>query len=163
MQYQPIAIVGDLPPYPVVLLLTLLASQFPTWIPFFMPHKVSPDRVWKNEKVSKEYTSKRRREMRLSAGGSPFCLGTALGLVNALENVREVAIPGLSVPFHVSHGTHDYGVPVTGTEYLLEHSTTPEDKRGVNIIEGAYHDLLSDDAREEIVASIIDWMDSNIE
>ncbi len=127
-----------------------------------MPNPVSPDRIWNNEDVAKEFTSERRRELRLSAGGKKFCLGTALGLVNALEKAREEAIPRLTVPFYVGHGTNDFGVPISGTEYLLEHAATPEEDRCVNIIEGAYHDLLSCESREETLRSMIEWMNSRI-
>ena len=137
--------------------------------------------------------------MQLSAGGLKLCLGTALGVVNAMEKVREEAIQGLSVPFYVGHGTvsaslqamqaqiyiytistkafslhtffysrfnlylqNDFGVPIAGTEYLLEHSATPEDDRCVNIVEGGYHDLLSSEMREKVIGSMIEWMDSRI-
>mmetsp|Transcript_10720 Transcript_10720/g.16173 ORF Transcript_10720/g.16173 Transcript_10720/m.16173 type:complete len:343 (-) Transcript_10720:934-1962(-) len=154
------AIIADLPPPPIVAFLTVLANNFPTHTPFFMPNPVSADRIWDNVDVANEFTSDRRREMQLSAGGKKLCLGTALGVVNALETVREVAIPGLNVPFYVGHGTKDYGVPMAGTEYLLEHASTPEEDRCVDIIENAYHDLLSSEAREKILDSIINWMNN---
>jgi hypothetical protein len=159
-----VAIVGDLPPPPVVAILTVLAAFFPTWVPFFMPDTISNERMWKDEEIMKEFTSDRRKEMRLSAaGGSKFCLGTGFGLVEATKDIREKVIPGLSVPFYACHGTDDYGVPVAGTEYLMEHASTPEEDRCVNIIEGERHDLLTEGSREETVASMIDWMNSRIE
>jgi len=154
------AIVGDLPPPPVVSFITMLAHKFPTWTPFFMPNPVSPDRIWNNKEVAAEFTSDRRREMQLSAGGKKFCLGTALGLLNALEKAREEAIPGLTVPFYVGHGTNDFGVPISGTEYLLEHADTAEKDRCVNIVQGAHHDLLSDESRQDILQSMIGWMNN---
>ncbi len=155
-----IAIIGDLPPSPVLAVLKGLALVIPRSTPFFMPHVVSPERIWSNPKVREAFTSPRRKEMYLSAGGKKFCLGTALGLLNALDNLREVVIPGLSVPFYVAHGTKDYGVPLAGTEYLLEHSTTSEDDKCVRIIEGAYHSLLCEDDRMDTMKSVIDWMDN---
>lgn len=157
------AIIGDLPAKPVIDFLTLLAYYYPTWSPFFMPNPVSPDRIWQDEEVMKEFTSDRRREMNISAGGKKFVLGTALGLLNALERVREDAIPGLEVPFYVGHGTNDFGVPLSGTEYLLQHAATAEEDRCVNILDGGYHDLLSEENREETVGSVLDWMDSRVD
>lgn len=157
------AIVGDLPAAPVITLLTALAKIYPTWIPFFMPNTIDSSRIWSIEKVRKEFTSDRRKEMRLSAGGQKFCLGTALALVTALEDVRKDVIPGLNIPFFVCHGTNDYGVPISGSEYLIEHSVTEEKDVGVNFVQDEYHDLLSEKSRKEVVISMIDWMNSRIE
>ena len=156
------AIFGDIPPAPVVLFLTSLAKLYPTWNPFFMPHTVSPERIWRNEKVRKEFTSDRRREMALAGGGRPFCLGTALGLLNAVKSVEKEVIPGVTSPFFVAHGTKDVGVPVGGTKYLVEHAKTPKEDQCVRIIEGGFHDLLSEDDKEETAGALIDWMNSRI-
>lgn len=155
------AIIADLPPQPVVDLLTILAHLFPAWTPFFMPNPISPDRIWDNAEVAKEFNTARRKEMRLSGGGEKLRLGTALGVVNALEKVRE-AIPGLTVPFYVAHGTNDFGVPIAGTEFLLEHAATPKEDRCINFVVGAYHNLLSSKYRQEILDSMIKWMDSRM-
>ena len=142
--------------------LTLLANLFPTRTLFFMPDPVTADRKWDNEEVIKEFTSERRKEMELSAGGRKYCLGTALALLNALKAVREEAIPGLNVPFYVAHGTKDYATPISGSEYLLEHAATLEEDRCVNFVENAYHDLLSSKFREDVLNSMIEWMDGRI-
>lgn len=153
-----VAIIGDLPPKPVVIVLSALAKVYPKWTPFFMPHPVSPGRIWKNEQVRKEFTSGRRTEMGLDGSNQKFCLGTALGLLNALKAVREEVIPGLTVPFFVVHGTQDEGVPIAGTEYLLEHASTPESDRLTRIIDGGYHCIFSEDDKEETAKAMIDWM-----
>lgn len=153
---------AKLPSTPIITVLTGLATLFPTWIPSFMPNSVTPDKIWKNENVMKEFTSARRGEMSLNGGGRALCLGTALALVRTLQNVREEAIPGLSVPYFVAHGSHDFGVPLAGTEYLVEHSTTPEEDRSVRIIDGGYHCLLSEDDREDTAGALIDWMNSRV-
>ena len=154
------AIIGDLPPPIVVFVLrNLLAPVFPKSTPFFMPHPVSPDRIWKNELVRAHNSSEEERALGLQGGGKAFRLGTASGLLSAMEVLRTEAIPGFTVPFCVGHGTEDYGVPIAGTEYLLEHSSTPKDLRGVRLVEGGYHDLLSDDTRKETVQFIIEWFD----
>ncbi len=145
------------------MVLSTLAKMFPTWTPFFMPNPVSPERIWRNEKVRSEFLHGKRTRFALDGSGRKFSLGTGLGLLNAIENVQKEAIPGLSIPFFVAHGTHDYGVPVTGTEYLLKHATTPDENRCARIIEGGYHDIFSEDDREETAGAMIDWMNSQIQ
>mmetsp|Transcript_7039 Transcript_7039/g.8018 ORF Transcript_7039/g.8018 Transcript_7039/m.8018 type:complete len:350 (+) Transcript_7039:224-1273(+) len=156
------AIIGDLPPTVIVKLLTYLASKYPTKTPFFMPATVSPERIWRVDEVREYFTAPREHEMRLHGGGNKFCLGTALGLLNALEESRTKAIPGLTVPFAVAHGTNDYGVPIAGTHFLLDHSVTPEEDREVRILEGAFHDLLSEESSDETMEFFIKWMSSRI-
>ncbi len=157
-----IAIIGDIPSPPVVTFLTSLAYVFPQWTPFFMPDPVTPERIWRNEKVREIFISDRQKEMYLTASSKKFCLGTGLGLLNALDEVRATAIPGFSAPFYVAHGTKDYGVPLEGTEFLVEHSTTGENDRCVKIIEDGYHCLLSEENRLETAKSLVDWMDSRL-
>jgi len=157
------AIIGDLPPKPVIFILRyFFAAIAPRWVPFFMPHTVSPDRIWKDEKVRSRNTSKRALSMGLHSGGAKFRLGTAVGLLTALEEVREVAIPGLTVPFAVAHGTDDYAVPITGTDFLLENANTPEDDKAVRRVEGGYHDILSEETKVETMMFFINWMSGRI-
>jgi len=156
------AIDGDFPPAFIVFILDkILKPFFPTWTPFFMPNPVSADRIWKNEDVRSHYMSVKQRG--LGAPGRKFCLGTASGLLSAMTVVKEKIIPGLKVPFCVAHGTHDIAVPISGTDYLLKHSTTPENERAVRKVENAYHDLMSEVTKEETLQFVIDWITDRIE
>ncbi len=101
--------------------------------------------------MRERHTSEEVRAMRLSSGASPFCLGTAAGLIKGLAFVREHVIPEFKVPFSVCHGTNDWGVKIEGTEFLIEHCLTKEEDRRVKLIPGAYHDLLGDPTRENTV------------
>merc|ERR1712013_947010 len=142
------AIIGDLPPCAVVFFLKHgLAPIMPERTPFFMPHPVSPDRIWSDDNVRAIMSSDEVKKMRLSAGSVPFCLGTAVGLLDALEAVQKDVIPSLEVPYSVCHGMMDYGVKVEGTEYLVKHVLTKEKDKHVNFVDGAMHDLLSDPKR----------------
>jgi hypothetical protein len=106
------AIIGDVPPKPVVWALRYgLAPFFPRWTPFFMPHPVSAERIWK-ELEPREYHA--NDPSPLNKGGEPFCLGTALGLLTATECVRNDVIPGITVPFTINHGDEDASVPIEG-------------------------------------------------
>lgn len=157
------AIVGDLPPYPVYFTLRyILAPLLPAWRPFFMPNPVSADRIWRDPAVLKQRVDPRMAECAIGGAGQPFRLGTASNLVCALEAARTKAIPGLKVPFCVLHGTADYGVKIEGSEYLWEHSATPNEHREFHRIEGAYHDLLSDPERKTVVQKTIDWLERRL-
>eukprot|EP00540_Astrosyne_radiata_P017597 CAMPEP_0116831678 /NCGR_PEP_ID=MMETSP0418-20121206/5474_1 /TAXON_ID=1158023 /ORGANISM="Astrosyne radiata, Strain 13vi08-1A" /LENGTH=352 /DNA_ID=CAMNT_0004460963 /DNA_START=107 /DNA_END=1165 /DNA_ORIENTATION=- len=158
------AIIGDLPPAPVVFVLRyMLAPIFPAWIPFFMPNPINPDRIWKDKAVLQAQLESKAHEWGLDASGSPFCLQTAVNLLEALENVREVTIPALNTPFCVMHGTSDYGVPMEGTKYLEEHAKTPENERDVWYPEGAYHDLLGDPVAEQVIARLAAFFDKRLD
>ena len=131
-----LAIIGDRP-HPIVAFI-LKNINAPTIIPearpCFVPHPIAPGRVWKDEIVTSLQTSDKEKERGLQACGEKSRLGTAVGLVNVLEAVRNEDFPGFEVPFRVSHGSDDFGVPVADTEYLLENAASKE--RKVNIIEG---------------------------
>jgi len=158
------AIDGDFPPAFIVFILDkILKPFFPTWTPFFMPNPVSADRIWKNEEVRSHYTSDSAQKRGLGAPGQKFCLGTGSGLLSAMAVVKEKTIPGLKVPFCVAHGTSDIAVPISGTDYLLKHSTTTESERAVRKIENAYHDLMSEVTKEETIQFVIDWITDRIE
>ena len=152
------AIHGELPPAPVTFILQYgFAPFFPRWTPFFMPHPITAERVWKLEEPRAYFTD--TTEMHgLSQGGVPFCLGTALGLLLALRTVQKI-IPDLTVPFHSNHGTEDHGVPVSGSEFLVAESKTPKDCQHFNKIEGGYHGLMSEPDAAKYVASEISFIE----
>jgi len=157
------AIIGDLPPLPVVWTLRYgLAPMFPKWTPSFMPHPVRPERVWTDERIREMASSPRIRDMGLSAGGKAYCLGTAVALLNVTEAVRSKVIPGLNMPFCTVHGTQDLAVPIAGSEYLMEHSATPEKDKALLRIEGARHDLFSEPNAEDVVSQMLKWMESRM-
>ena len=74
--HAPAIIPPDLPPKPIVSLLTALSRSYPTWIPFFMPNPVSTKRIWRDPKVFSIFDSHERRTMRIEGGGKPFRLAT---------------------------------------------------------------------------------------
>jgi len=156
------AIIGDLPPKSVIFVLkNILKPMFPTRTPFFMPHPISAERIWRDEKIRNAFDLS-SCDLGLHASGRPFCLGTAVGLLTALKSVRTTIIPDLSVPFCVLHGTEDYGVLMEGTDYLLLNAKTAEHDQAVRKIEGAYHDLLSEPTKKDTVQFIVDWIRARI-
>ena len=156
------AIIGDLPIYPVVVLLTWLGKYYPTWRPFFMPNPVSPDRIWKDPLVRECYCDKTKPANVVDGSGIPFRLGTGVQLLRALEDVRTNIIPQLTTPYMVIHGTEDHGVPISGSEYLYKNSLTASDQKEFIQMEHAYHDLLADPTAEISMTHIMNWMDRRI-
>jgi len=151
------ALAGDMPAAPVVWFLRYgLAPFIPTWTPFFMPHPISADRIWKEEEVRAHSVNPENRRG-LSNGGVPFCLGTAVGLVDALQASNEL-FSTFRMPFHINHGNEDHGVPISGSQLLMEQSLTPQDKKELNVVEGGYHALLCELDAEKTIQHEIDWI-----
>ena len=67
------AIEGDLPPLPILWFLRyILAPMFPTWTPFFMPHPITSERIWK-EVEPRAYYSNPKNIHGLSRSGIVSC------------------------------------------------------------------------------------------
>ena len=153
------AIVADLPPYPVYLALRyVLAPLFPTWKPFFMPNPLPPERIWSDPEVVAARTDPANPDTRIDGSGTGFRLGTAANLVRALQAAEHTAIPGLTVPYCVVHGTDDLGVPVRGSDYLWATALTPEMDRAFLRKDGGKHDMLADPAAEEAMEFFLEYI-----
>lgn len=159
----PAIVPADMPPWPVYALLRYgLAPVFPKWTPFFMPNPVSPDRIWADKNVLKLHMAPRDVEMQIDGSGRPFRLGTAVGLLLALQDSRSLSIPGLTVPFCSIHGVKDAAVPVAGTDFLADQAATPKEDCSVYRLEESYHDLLGDPAAEQVMDLMIAFMDDRV-
>mmetsp|Transcript_15405 Transcript_15405/g.23489 ORF Transcript_15405/g.23489 Transcript_15405/m.23489 type:complete len:346 (+) Transcript_15405:98-1135(+) len=159
------AIIGDLPPYPVVFFLRYgLAPFFPTWTPFFMPNPIPADRVWRDPEARALHTQSRVVDTGLTGAGAALRLGTGVQLLVALETVRTDVIPNLSVPFLIQHGSMDLGVPISGMEYLLEHAKTANADRVSKRWEGSFHDLFGEPApvAEEVVDLMVEFVNARL-
>jgi alpha-beta hydrolase superfamily lysophospholipase len=152
---------GDMPAWPILSTLRyILAPMLPRWTPFFMPHPITPERCWKEVEARETYTDQSKLNG-LSKGGEPFCLGTAVGLINVIESAQEL-FSTFDVPFHINHGTDDYGVPYRGSEQLLKQSKTPTSDKELNIVDGGYHGLFSQLDAEDTMRHEIEWMEKMI-
>ena len=157
------AILGDMPPPPIRWILRyVFAPIIPRSTPFFMPHPLPPERIWKLDVVREACTDPEARRRGLENSGKKMSLGTALGVVTAMECVSSEIVPGLAVPFCVHHGTMDEGVKAIGTEFLVEHCATEAKDQSVNMVEGALHNLLSDDTKDQTVETILNWMNTRV-
>jgi len=151
------SIEADLPPKPVELFLRYgLAPFFPTWTPFFMPHPITSERIWK-EPEAREYFSDPEKSHGLWRGGVPFCLGTAVGLLASLKEAQRIS-HSFRLPFHISHGDQDYGVPLSGSQHLYNNSKTPVEKKSLNIVVGGYHGMFSQPDAKDILGHEIRWI-----
>jgi len=157
------AIIGDLPPWPVLKLLVFLAGRYPKWRPFFMPNPVSADRIWRDPEVLAKRTDPKYLATQIDGSGIPFRLGTGVNLIRALETVRKNVIPELTTPFLILHGTKDFAVPIEGSDFLWEHAATPAAQRKFLRKEGAFHDLFSDYVAEECMQDVLDWIHQRLE
>lgn len=156
-------IVGDMPGFPVYQVLRyFLAPAFPKWRPFFMPNPVSPDRVWRDKRALKERTDARYLEMGIDGAGQTFRLGTALAMAMVMDDVQSKAVPGLNVPFCTIHGTEDIGVPIEGSELLMEKSVTPDDQKEFHAMDGLYHDMFTDFKAEECIGHWTKFMEKRM-
>ena len=151
-----------------------------------MPHPVSSDRIWKEEEPRNYYDGGNDG---LSLGGAKFRLGTALGMLEALETVRQDVIPGFKVPVMINHGTDDKSVLIDGSIYLFENCATPAEDKTLNKvsllylshhmlfsfrlgpivltiawaqIEGGYHDLYSQKDAEETMKLELKWINEQL-
>jgi len=152
---------GDMPAWPIVWILRyILKPLLPLWTPLFMPHPITPERVWKEAEPRENYTDQSKIHG-LSKGGKPYCLGTAAGLIAALQSAQEL-FPTFRVPFHINHGSDDYGVPFSGSQQLFKHSITPTSDKELNIVIGGYHGLFSQLDAEETMTHEIEWIEKMI-
>ena len=152
---------ADLPPKPVIWFLQYgLAPFWPEWTPSFMPHPITSERIWKLEEPRK-YFSDHKEMHDLSRGGVPFCLGTALGCMLSLQDAQK-CVPNFKMPFHISHGTSDYGVPISGSQFMFDSSQTPDADKQFNPVEDGYHALYSQLDAEQTMKHEIDWILSMI-
>jgi len=151
------SIEADLPPKPVELLLRYgLAPFFPKWTPFFMPHPITSERIWKDPEA-RAYYSDPEKMHGLSQGGVPFCLGTAVGLLTSLQEAQEIS-RSFKLPFHVNHGDEDHGVTLSGSQHLYDNCQTPGEKKSLNIVAGGYHGLFSQTDAKDIIDHEIQWI-----
>lgn len=151
------AIEADLPPKPVEWFLRYgLAPLFPRWTPFFMPHPITAERIWKDEEA-RAYFSDDEKMHGLSVGGKPFCLGTAVGLLVSLREAQRIS-HSFRLPFHISHGDEDHGVTLSGSQHLYKHSETPEAEKSLHVVAGGYHGMFSQEDARDILDHEIQWI-----
>jgi acylglycerol lipase len=71
----------------------------------------------------------------------------------------EEAVPRLTLPLLLMHGTDDRLVPPDGSDMLSERAGS-EDKTYLRY-EGLYHEILNEPERERVVADMAEWLDAH--
>ena len=122
-----------------------------------------PDRIWRDERAKAWFSGEEYTKHGLDEGGKKLLLGTALGVVVAMENVCKEVIPNFSSPFCIIHGTDDDGVPITGSEFMMKTATTPEEDKELHPLEGTRHDTLSDPRAEEAMGHWVNFLKRRLE
>ncbi|KAL3929974.1 MAG: hypothetical protein SGBAC_011973 [Bacillariaceae sp.] len=171
------AIYADLPGFPVYQILRyVVAPLIPTRRPFFMPHPISPDRIWRDPRVMAHFNGHDYTKYGLDEGGKKLRLGTALGCVVAMENACNHVIPNnnnsndnsknhanFSAPFCIIHGTKDEGVPIAGSEFLMAAAATPAPDKELHAMEGTTHDVMADPLAEEAIGRWVNFLKRRVE
>lgn len=155
---------ADLPGFPLLQILQFLALIFPRWSPFFMPDGVAPDLVWRDPAVVELRTDQNNAATKLDGTGTLLRLGTASNIVDALENVKNEAIPGLDIPFMILQGTEDAVAPIAGAEFLFANAATVTSDKEFLRKEGAFHDLTAepDSIAEECLQDVANWINKRL-
>ena len=108
------------------------------------------------------YTDPSRKKMQLDGIGEPFRLGTAVNLLEGLEDARSNSIPGYKQPFCIVHGDEDAAVPISGSKLLFENSSTSEEDKEFVVLESAYHGILADPKAEEAMKHMVAFVDARM-
>lgn len=92
----------------------------------------------------------------LIAGESqPFA--TAAAIVRADERLKR-ELPNLTTPLLIIHGTADKAAKVSGSQHLYERAGAKD--KALMLYEGRYHDPLNDVDKEQVLSSILKWLDA---
>jgi alpha-beta hydrolase superfamily lysophospholipase len=81
---------------------------------------------------------------------------TVAELANTISAFHD-AVPRLTLPMLLMHGTDDPIVPPHGTEMVNERAGS-EDKTFIRY-DGLYHEILNEPERDRVVGDIADWLD----
>lgn len=68
----------------------------------------------------------------------------------------------IEYPFIIVHGTNDLVIPVSGSEYLFNTASTAEENKSLMIVEGAYHDILTDVFGTPQEEELMKWITSRV-
>ena len=83
---------------------------------------------------------------------------TVAEMVRADERLEE-SFGQFTLPLFILHGTQDKATKFSGSQQFFD-SAASKDKT-LKLYEGAYHDLLNDTDRKEVMEDIIGWIDGH--
>lgn len=132
--------------------------------PSCIPHPVNAHRIWRDPIILQEATNSNIPVNRVFSGtGKHPHFRTMQTLMECMMNVQTIAIPDLNIPFCLVHGEQDLAVPITGSEYLRDHISTPNEDYACKIYNDALHDLLAEPEAPDVVQFVCDWIQQRIQ
>ncbi len=84
---------------------------------------------------------------------------TLAAMVRADEKLEHL-FPSMTLPTLILHGTGDKAASAKGGEQFYAQSGASD--KTLKLYQGAYHDLLNDTGREQVMADIEGWLDGHI-
>jgi len=84
---------------------------------------------------------------------------TVAALVRADERLHD-NFGSITLPVLILHGTDDRATVCRGSEYFHAHAGSAD--KTLKIYDGAYHDLLNDIGKEEVLNDIADWIEARL-
>ena len=82
-------------------------------------------------------------------------IGTSAALVQSARRIRQTAHQ-LRVPLLALHGSDDSLVPASGATFLEQHVASRDIT--IKIYDGLRHELVNEIGREQIIATLVEWM-----
>jgi len=147
------AIQNDLQPSPFVvwIIRNLIVPAFPLkHVPQFLAPVLEPDDVTNSKQIQEEIAADEiivNETFRVRSGDLILQLGDEMQ-----SRVQEVTFP-----FLIVHGDDDKVVPIEGSKFLCEKSTTPPEQKKLMIIRGGGHAALGESEETENYDAIFEW------
>ena len=80
-------------------------------------------------------------------------------MVRADERLEE-ALPSITLPLLILHGTADRATRPAGSQLLLDRAGSTD--KALKLYDGVFHDPLNDVGRETVMADILAWLDARL-
>ena len=84
---------------------------------------------------------------------------TVAAMVRADERLEE-ALPGITLPLLILHGTADRATRPAGSQLLLDRAGSTD--KALKLYDGVFHDPLNDVGRETVMADVLAWLDARL-
>ena len=135
-------------------LLRTLAPVIARWLPDAPVTRLDLGHLSRDPTVARAY----REDPLTTKQGVRARLGWEI--VQATERVRERP-DAFDVPLYLFHGTADRLTDPDGTRWLAEHAAA--DDVTLRVYDGYYHETMNEPERDDVIASLADWLDAHVE
>ena len=134
-------------------LLRKLAPWVARWFPDAPVTKLDLSHLSRDPTVARAY----REDPLTTKQGVRARLGYEI--VQTIERVRERP-DAFDVPLYLFHGTADRLTDPDGTRWLAGHAAT--DDVTLQMYEGYFHETMNEPERDDVIASLADWLDAHV-